>query len=138
MVGDVAGRHPLRIQAQHRVVEPRQPPGVLRHHRRRERAGPVTRDVDAHVPDIGADRLAGAAVTDVPGRRPLVPIVTEMAGHLDLERGLQHLLRQPRQQPPRTGQVHPPRAGGLDELLGQALQIRLDGRLPLNDLNAHA
>lgn len=42
-----------------------------------------------------------------------------MLSHLDLQRSLEHLLRQPGQQAARTGQLHTLRAGRSNQSFGQ-------------------
>jgi hypothetical protein len=141
VVGDIAGRHALRIQRQHRVVEPGQPPRVLGHHDRAERADPVSRHVDPHLADIGAHRLAAAAVTHVPRPGPLPAVVAQMIGQLDIQRRLQDPLGQPGQQAARAGQLDALRARRRHQLLGHRRKVRLDQWLldrHLSDVRGHA
>jgi hypothetical protein len=143
VVGDVSSGHALRIQTQHRVVEPSQPPGVLGEHRRCERAGPVPWHLDPDLTDVGADRLRGGAVADVAGAGPVVAVVTEVLGQLHVQRCLQHLLGQPGQQPTRPGQLHPLRPGRRHQLIRQRRKIRRHGRrlgslLCVSELCGHA
>jgi hypothetical protein len=66
--------------------QPVDPARVLGHDLRFEGAGPITRHVEAHLADLGADRLGRAAVTLVrrPGRRRLAAFIAEVVGHLGL------------------------------------------------------
>jgi hypothetical protein len=54
-----------------------------------------------------------------------VLVVTDVLAHLGLERGLQHRLGQPRQQPTRPNEIHSVGPGLLDKLLGELLVINL-------------
>ena len=74
-----------RIEAEHRVVEAGQPARVLRHHRWRERRGPIRGTVIRTSPDIGAHRLLRTAITHVAAARPPAPIVAQILGQLDIE-----------------------------------------------------
>lgn len=65
MSGDFPGRQPLRVQRQDRLVEPIETAGVLRNDPRRERPGPVPRNLDAHRSDLGLDGLGSVTVADV-------------------------------------------------------------------------
>lgn len=141
MVRDVAGGHPFRVQTEHRIVEARQPPGVLGHDRRGERARPVPRHRDPHLTNVGADGLLAASVADVATTGALVPLMTEMLGQLDVEGGFQHLLGQTGQQPTRPGQLDPTRSSSRHQLVGKFGQIRCrrnGSRLVVLDLCSHA
>jgi len=50
--------------------------------------------------------------------------MTQMVAQLDIQRGLQDLLRQPGQQPTRASQLDALPASRRNELLGQRRQIR--------------
>ena len=54
----------------------------------------------------------------------IVLVIAQMLRHLLLERGLQHLLGQPGQQPARAHQVDTLGAGLRNQLLGHALLIQ--------------
>lgn len=107
--GDVTGGHPLRIQRDDRLVEAGQAALMLAHDLRLKRPRPVPRDLDRHLADIGADRLRRHPVPRVrrtPTRR-IVPVIAQVLGHLDLQRGLQDLTGQRGQQTVVTGQLDP-------------------------------
>jgi hypothetical protein len=52
-----------------------------------------------------------------------VAVVAQVLGHLGFERGLEHGLGQPGQQPARADELDPVCAGGLNELLSKLLLI---------------
>ncbi len=126
MLGDIAGGHALRIQRDHRLVEPRDPALMLGHHHRRERARPVPRDLDREIADLGPHRLRRGSVPAV--RRllpdPIARVVAEVLGQLRFQRGLQDLPGQSRQQPVRASQFDPLTTSGGHELLRDRGDIR--------------
>ncbi len=128
---DLAGRQALGIQRQHDLIDPGQPPLPLLDDLRLERAVPVAGHLDRYLPAaLGQHRLGPGPVPHVPriitGRAVLV--MTEMLGHLLIQRRLQHRLGQLPEQPVRAGQRHALLPGPGHQLLGQLL---LRGRLRL-------
>jgi hypothetical protein len=109
MIGDIAHRHPLREQRDDHVRQATDPSRALRHDHRVERAVAVAGDLHRHRADLGRQRLPGKPVPRIP--RPLTrqipPLITEVIGHLLLQRPLQHLPGQLVEQPTRTGQLQP-------------------------------
>lgn len=65
VVLDVADRHPARVEADDHLVEPAQPAGALGHEHRGERPVAVARHVQAHLTDLGRDRLRRRPVARV-------------------------------------------------------------------------
>ena len=126
VLGDIAGGHALRIQRDHRLVEPRDSALMLGHHHRRERARPVPRDLDREIADLGPHRLRRGSVPTV--RRllpdPIARVVAEVLGQLRFQRGLQDLPGQSRQQPVRASQFDPLTTSGGHELLRDRGDIR--------------
>ena len=127
--GDLAGRQPLRGQRDHDSSTPdnlrcrfltifgsKLPSRSRRHSRsppRRPRSAPSSN---------------GSRCASCPYRGPrFVLRIAEVIVHLDLQRGLQHRLRQIRQQTTRTDQLHTLGASTSDQPLRQA---RLRRRLP--------
>jgi hypothetical protein len=128
---DLPGGQALGIQRQHDLIDPGQPPLPLLDDLRLERAMPVARHLDRYLPaGLGQHRLGPGPVPHVPrlvtGRAVLV--MTEMPGHLLIQRRLQHRLGQLLQQPVRASQRHALLPGPGHQLLGQLL---LRGRLRL-------
>ena len=131
--GDLAGGQALGEQADRDRVHVRQAPLALLDDHRLERAGPVPRHRDAHLPGgVGEHRLGPGAVADVArsGGGCLVFLVAEVLGQLLLQRGLQDGRGDRLEQPVRAGQVLTAGPGGLDQLpdrglLGLAARGRL-------------
>jgi hypothetical protein len=108
--GDLPGGQALGEQADRDRVHVRQAPLSLLHDHRLERARPVPRHRDAHLPGrVGQHRLGSCAVTDVAvlGRGCLVLLMAEVLGQLLLQRGLQDSSGDRLEQPVRAGQSSP-------------------------------
>ena len=90
------------------------------HDLRIELAGPVPRNIRGNRADLSQRCLRGGAVAVVPGRerRPLALLITEMTGHFSIQRGLQHRLGHPGQQPARSHQAHAFGLGPFQQLPG--------------------
>jgi hypothetical protein len=124
---DLPGRQPAGGQGQHDLIDPDQPTLPLLHDLRIEARVGVPGDVDLDRADLGQHRLGPDPVTGVaavPADR-IVLVVTEMPGHLLLERGLQHPLGQLVQQPLRADQLDSLFLGLRQKLLGQLLLVDL-------------
>jgi hypothetical protein len=93
---DLAGRQSLCRQGQDDLIDTGQPALTLLDDLRLERGIRIPRHVDVNRPDLGEHRLGPHPVTGVaaapPG--PVMPVITQMLGHLGIQRGLQHVLRQ--------------------------------------------
>jgi hypothetical protein len=88
-----------------------------------EGAVTVTWHVELDGPDLGQHRLGSGAVAGVAAVAGLrgVLVIAEMLRHLDLQAGLEHPLRQARQQPIRADQIQPFPSSLLDQLRSQLL-----------------
>jgi len=86
-------------------------------------------DDTAFRPDLGQHCLCPGAVAGVPavvaGR--VVAVVAQVLGHLGIERGLEHGLGQPGQQPTRADELDPVCAGSRNDLLSKLLLIDSSG-----------
>jgi len=121
---DLARGQALGIQRQHDLIDPGQPPLPFPGDLRPGRAMPVAGHLDRYLPaGLGQHCLGPGPVPHVPriitGRAVLV--MTEMLGHLLIQRRLQHRLGQLLQQPIRAGQRHALLPGPGHQLLGQLL-----------------
>ena len=107
MSGDLAGGQTLGVQRQDRLVEPVDAPGVLGHHHRLERAGPVPWGRQSHVADLGGHRLGRGAVPGVgaPPARRVALLVAEMLGQFGGQAPLEHRLDHLGQEPALAGQL---------------------------------
>ena len=123
---NLSGRQIPRGGRQHDLVDPGQPPLPLLHDLRLEARVGVARHVDLDWADLGQHRLRPHSVAGVAGVSAhwVVLVIAQMLRHLLLERGLEHLFRQPGQQPVRTDQVDALGAGLLHQLLSHALLIQ--------------
>jgi hypothetical protein len=83
-----------------------------------EGAVTVTRHVELDGPDLGQHRLRPRAVAGVTAVAALggVLVIAEILRHLDLQAGLEHPLRQARQQPIRADQIQPFPSSLLDQM----------------------
>jgi hypothetical protein len=106
MIGDIAGRHPLRITLSTASSKPAS---------RRACLGTTT---GLNVPARSLatlmrtsrtsvrHRLTAVAIAHFAGPRPLAAVMAEMLAQLDIQLRFQHLLDQPGQQPTRPGQLN--------------------------------
>lgn len=92
---------------------------------RAERASTIARHVHHHLPDLGRDRLRRRSVARVPEitAHRIVLVIAQMRRHLRLQRRLQHLTSQPRQQPTLTRQLHATLGRIIHQLLSYHAQI---------------
>ena len=133
--GQASGR-----QRQDDLVDPGQPALPFLHDRRLERAVPITGHLDLHRPDLGEHRLRPSAVAAVAAISTggVVLFVAQVLGELRLERGLQHRLGQPGQQPCRADQLHTLGSGLRDQSLRELLLIHpVEVRHGLDDHGHH-
>lgn len=107
MRGDLPGRHSFRMQRQDDLVDLGQPALPFLHDLRFECRVPITRHSDAHLARRVRDhRLTPAAVTHIrrlTARIGLVLLMTEMLGHLLVQRRLENILGEQLQQAVRAG-----------------------------------
>ena len=118
---DLTRGQTLRIQRQDDLIDPGQPPLPLLDDLRLERPGPVPRHVDPDWAAAAGQHLLGPGpVADVPAARALacgiMLLITQVAGHLLVQRGLDHGLGQLLQQPVRASQRQAPLAGQPHQL----------------------
>ncbi|EEP72360.1 hypothetical protein MCAG_02686 [Micromonospora sp. ATCC 39149] len=111
--------NPLAYSDADRLVEPVQTTGVLRDDPRRERPGPVPRDLDPHRPDLGLHRLGPVAVTDVgpPAGCLIDARVVEVGIQFGVEGRFEHGAGDPGEEPTRPDQRDSVGLGPLDQLL---------------------
>jgi hypothetical protein len=132
-VGETLGR-----QRQHQRLDPLQAALALADNHRLEAGITVPGHLDVDRADLGDHRLGPLPVAGVAPVAALrrVTVVAEVIGHLHLERGLQHLLREVPQQPARADQAQPFRAGLLHQPASQVLaHHRLHRRLHTGTVN---
>ena len=121
--GDLAGRQSLRRERDDQLVDAAHPPLALADDLRLERPIAVARHLELDLADLGQHRLrprAVARVTAVATGHGVLR-VTEVLVQLRLERGLEHRLRQPGQQPTRPDQLDSLAPRALDQLLRDRL-----------------
>src|SRR4029078_7806337 len=68
--------------------------------------------------------IPAAGVAAIPAHRIML-VIDQMSGHLRVQRRLQNLLRERRQQPVLAGELHPPRLRRSPQLLRKTLHVRL-------------
>ena len=120
---DLPGRQTSGLQRQHDLINLVQPPLSFLHDHRLERAVPVPGHVQLDVAGgMGQDRLGPGPVTDI-GRLPalggMVLGMTQMLGHLLVQRRLQHAIGELLQQPVRARQRQALLFGEPDQLPGR-------------------
>jgi hypothetical protein len=106
MIGDIAGRHPLRIHTEHRVVEAGQPPAMLSTTTGLNVPARSLATLMRTSPTSARHRHTAVAIAHFAGPRPLAAVMAEMLAQLDIQLRFQHLLDQPGQQPTRPGQLN--------------------------------
>jgi hypothetical protein len=104
---DVSDAHAAGIEPEDLVVQPGQPGLALGHQLGLEAALAVAGRVDLHRPEIGLDRLRGAAVAVVAAgaRRRLTRPIAQMVCQLGAQGGLDDPSRQTVQKAARTGDL---------------------------------
>gem|GEM_PF-3764028 len=95
---DLTGGQPTGSQREDDLVDPVQPTLPFAHDLGLKRPLTIPRHVDLHGTDLGEHRPGPRPVTGVATIACLVLLIAEVLGHLDLESGLQHRLRQSRKQ----------------------------------------
>jgi hypothetical protein len=90
------GGQSLGRQGQDDLIDTSQPTLALLDDLRLERGIHIPRHVDVDRADLGQHRLGSHPVPGVAATAPgrVVPVIAEMFGHLGIQRGLQHVLRQ--------------------------------------------
>lgn len=116
---DLTGRQPLRRERDDHRVDPVQAALTLAHGQRIEAAVTIPRHLDVDRTDLGDHRLGAGTVARVVQVAALDRMlrVAEMFFHLDLQAGLEDLLRQASQQPARADKIDPLRSCLLHQLL---------------------
>jgi hypothetical protein len=99
-------------------VDTTEPTLPLTHDPRLERPVPIARHGDLHRAGLGQHRLRTGAVARVPAVPTcrVMLVIAQVSIHLTLQRGLQHDLRQLRQQPTLTADRHPVSLGPSHQL----------------------
>lgn len=107
VVLDVPHDHPAGVQDDEHLVQPGHPPRPLGRQRWRECALPFAGHLEAHVLDLGRDRLGCGAVAGVAERRRIrvALVVPQVPGQLGLQPALNGGLDQAGDEPAITGEL---------------------------------
>ena len=101
MRGDVPDRQAAGVEIEHPLIKARQPGLALGHELRLKARVAVPRRADLDRPQIGAQHLGGAAVSDVGASRHAARRMPQMRGQLGRQGGLDHAPGELRDQPTR-------------------------------------
>jgi hypothetical protein len=105
---DLTRRETPRVQRQHNLIDVTKTTLPFLHNRRAKRALPIPRDCDLHLTHrVRNHCLRPTTIADIRRlaiRISVVLLVSEMLGHLLVQRGFQHGFREQLQQPARAGQ----------------------------------
>jgi hypothetical protein len=102
---DVADGHPAGVEPEDLVVQAGQPRLSLGQDLRRKAAVAVARRLDLDGPQVGLDGLGGRAVANVGALRPPTGRMTQVLGHLRLQRRLDNPAGQLAEQPARAREL---------------------------------